>query len=359
MAVLTEVAVDHGATALAQALSEHSYVAHTPAVASNNARDYQVMLECRGGRMEVPLRPRAGHLPHRCTAARIRRDDLEVVVVGLYMPSRGSKERRNVDKRAFQTAVTALLPDLNDLASDDVPVLVVGDLNVVKPGHVPAHANFGDWGYAFYRSLTANSFTDGFRRLHPDDVDHSWFGRRSGAGYRFDHLFTRFNTTRLVYAFDCDGVQIDLSALTEEDFAVACRMLDQIEAGMTREERIAHTWVKHLLRTTGRLDDYATWKLVVYARYCPEFNWVPITETPKDPEGEKPITLPDLVADLSQAGTSPGDATLGQAAPTASRRAVVHSHAKRSGRWSGVPTGCAAQRDSSRSDRALGCRRST
>jgi hypothetical protein len=130
---------------------------------------------------------------------------------------------------------------------------------------------------------------------------------------------TRFNTTRLVYAFDCDGVQIDLSALTEEDFAVACRMLDQIEAGMTREERIAHTWVKHLLRTAGRLDDYATWKLVVYARYCPEFNWVPITETPKDPEGEKPITLPDLVADLSQAGTSPGDATLGQAAPTTVR----------------------------------------
>jgi exodeoxyribonuclease-3 len=190
VAVLTEVAVGHGATALAQALSEHGYMTHTPAVASNNARDYQVMLACRGGRMEVLLRPRAGHLPHRCAAARIRRDDLKVVVVGLYVPSRGSKERRNVDKRAFQTAVTALLPDLNDLASDDVPVLVVGDLNVVESGHVPAHANFGDWEYAFYRSFTANSFTDGFRRLHPDDVDHSWFGRRSGAGYRFDHLFT-------------------------------------------------------------------------------------------------------------------------------------------------------------------------
>jgi hypothetical protein len=76
---------------------------------------------------------------------------------------------------------------------------------------------------------------------------------------------------------------------------------------------------KTLLRTAGRLDDYATWKLVVYARYCPEFNWVPITETTKDPESEKPIALPDLVADLSQAGTSPGDATLGQAAPTTVR----------------------------------------
>jgi hypothetical protein len=50
---------------------------------------------------------------------------------------------------------------------------------------------------------------------------------------------------------------------------------------------------------------HATWKLVVYARYCPEFNWVPITEIPTDPHSEKPITLPDLAADLSQAGTSP------------------------------------------------------
>lgn len=36
-------------------------------------------------------------------------------------------------------------------------------------------------------------------------------------------------TTRLVFAFEVDGVEVDLSALTEEDFAVACRMLDDID----------------------------------------------------------------------------------------------------------------------------------
>lgn len=87
---------------------------------------------------------------------------------------------------------------------------------------------------------------------------------------------TAGTTTRLVFAFTVDGVDIDLSALTEEDFAVACRMLDDIEANMTERERIAHTWVKHLLRSAGRIEDYAQWKLVTYARYCPEFNWVPI-----------------------------------------------------------------------------------
>jgi hypothetical protein len=90
--------------------------------------------------------------------------------------------------------------------------------------------------------------------------------------------YTSFRTTRLVYTFTIDGTEIDLSALTEQDFTIACRMLDQIDAGMTREERIAHTWVKHLLWTAGRRDDYAAWKLVTYARYCPEFNWVPIPE---------------------------------------------------------------------------------
>lgn len=86
-------------------------------------------------------------------------------------------------------------------------------------------------------------------------------------------------TTRLVFAFTVDGVDIDLSALTEEDFAVACRMLDDIGANMTERERIAHTWVKHLLRSAGRMDQYAEWKLVTYARFCPEFTWEPIPES--------------------------------------------------------------------------------
>jgi hypothetical protein len=57
---------------------------------------------------------------------------------------------------------------------------------------------------------------------------------------------TRFSTTRLVFSFTVEGVQIDLSALTEDDFMVACRMLDQIGQTMTFEERVCHTWVKHL-----------------------------------------------------------------------------------------------------------------
>jgi hypothetical protein len=89
---------------------------------------------------------------------------------------------------------------------------------------------------------------------------------------------TRFSTTRLVFAFTTGGVEIDLSVLTESDFTVACRMLDQIDQTMIREERVCHTWVKHLLRSSGRMGDYAAWKLVTYRRFCPEFHWAPIPE---------------------------------------------------------------------------------
>lgn len=92
---------------------------------------------------------------------------------------------------------------------------------------------------------------------------------------------TRFSTSRLVFSFTVAGIEIDLSALTVEDFAVACRMLDQIDATMTLDERIAHTWVKHLLKSSGRTQEYASWKLTTYARFCPEFNWVPIPEKPE------------------------------------------------------------------------------
>ncbi|WP_261569452.1 hypothetical protein [Frankia gtarii] len=86
---------------------------------------------------------------------------------------------------------------------------------------------------------------------------------------------TSLSTTRLVFAFDVDGVEIDLSAFTTDDFALAGRMLDQIDEAMTPSERICHTWVKHLLHEASRPKDYAAWKLVTYARFCPEFNWVP------------------------------------------------------------------------------------
>jgi hypothetical protein len=113
---------------------------------------------------------------------------------------------------------------------------------------------------------------------YPVDGRDSLMATLAGCTEFVGERYTRFSTTRLVFAFTVDGVQIDLSALTEDDFTVACRMLDQIDQTMTSEERVCHTWVKFLLRGQGRLDEYAAWKLVTYRWFCPEFNWVPIPE---------------------------------------------------------------------------------
>ncbi|HEX9337165.1 MAG TPA: endonuclease/exonuclease/phosphatase family protein [Pseudonocardiaceae bacterium] len=184
--VLTEVSESDGGRALAQALHESGFTTYTPTGA---VQDYRVLLAARGATLEPVHGVRAPYLPHRCLAARLHAAGLSIGVMGLYVPSRGGKQGRNVAKRSFQSAVTAVLSELAEkFPSADGPLIVAGDLNVLEPGHQPHHAVFGAWEYDFYRAFTNAELADAFRHLHPHAVQHSWHGR-SGAGYRFDHIF--------------------------------------------------------------------------------------------------------------------------------------------------------------------------
>jgi len=136
-------------------------------------------------------------LPHRSPAAVADLAGHRVGLLGLYVPSRGPRQRRNQAKRAFQDAVTKALPGF--LAQSTGPIVVAGDLNVVEPGHVPRLPVFGDWEYRFYRSFPEAGMTDAYRAIHPDVWDHSWFGR-SGNGYRIDHIFVTTRHTAQVRA---------------------------------------------------------------------------------------------------------------------------------------------------------------
>ena len=181
---LTEVGHGPGRTALLAALKDYGF--HTLAPPVPDPRDYSTVLAAR-----LPLEPLPvdiDPLGHRIAAATVQTGRHRATVVSLYVPSRGPRARRNVDKRAFQHAVAAALPDLVKQAGPTSPLVVTGDLNVVEPGHHPYHAVFGTWEYDFYRAFATAGLRDAFRHLHPDTVEHSWYGR-SGAGYRFDHLF--------------------------------------------------------------------------------------------------------------------------------------------------------------------------
>jgi len=65
-------------------------------------------------------------------------------VVGLYVPSRGPKEQRNVAKRTFQDAVAAALPDVRRRMGVGGPVVLTGDRDCcVVLGRAREIVNFG------------------------------------------------------------------------------------------------------------------------------------------------------------------------------------------------------------------------
>ncbi|MFE5594161.1 endonuclease/exonuclease/phosphatase family protein [Streptomyces sp. NPDC056549] len=182
--VLTEVSSTQGGDALATTLTARGYA--TVIAPQPSTPDYRTVIACRTGDVR-PVPSPVTVTPHRAPAARVTVGGHDIGVLGLYVPSRGPKEQRNVAKRAFQEAVTESLPRLL-AALPDMPVIVAGDLNVLERGHQPPHKVFGEWEYAFYTSFQAAGLIDAFRHLHPDEVAHSWFGL-TGNGFRFDHLF--------------------------------------------------------------------------------------------------------------------------------------------------------------------------
>jgi exodeoxyribonuclease III len=182
--VLTEVAPTAGGRALDEALRGYGFTTSFPAVPG----DYGAMIASRTGEQETCNEILPSYLRHRCVAIRLRGDGQVTGVVGLYVPSRGSRDRRNVDKRAFQDDITKLLPGLAEIIKPCCPTVIAGDLNVVEPGHQPHLKVFGAWEYEFYRAFSDAGYGDAFRYLHPELTDHSWYGRSSN-GYRIDHIF--------------------------------------------------------------------------------------------------------------------------------------------------------------------------
>lgn len=195
--VLTEVSSTQGGDALVTALTERGYA--TVIAPQPSTSDYRTVIACRTGEVR-PVPSPVTVTPHRAPAARVTVGGHDIGVLGLYVPSRGPKDQRNVAKRAFQEAVTESLPRLL-AAFPEMPVIVAGDLNVIERGHQPPHKVFGEWEYTFYDSFEDAGLADAFRHLHPDEVAHSWFGL-TGNGFRFDHLFVSTPHAKRVLACD-------------------------------------------------------------------------------------------------------------------------------------------------------------
>ncbi|MGW5721948.1 endonuclease/exonuclease/phosphatase family protein [Amycolatopsis sp. NPDC003865] len=124
------------------------------------------------------------YLPARLAGIVVHTDRGPLRIVGAYVPSRDTTEAKTTRKRAWIDA----FHQAYEATADDSPVLLLGDLNVLEPGHMPPHpGQFAPFETAFYTELTQrHSLADAFRTLHPTALEHSW-ARRAELGYRYDH----------------------------------------------------------------------------------------------------------------------------------------------------------------------------
>lgn len=149
--------------------------------------DYFILTACFFKSYELPIK--TDFLPHRMKGIRIMHKNFNGYFFGIYVPSRGPKERRNVNKRKFQNSVMKTLDKIKRVITTNV--IIGGDLNVIDPFHIPKYQIFGDWEFEFYEKFIEIGLVDAWR-VKNSEQDYSWFGRE-GDGYRFDHLFVSKN----------------------------------------------------------------------------------------------------------------------------------------------------------------------
>jgi exodeoxyribonuclease III len=179
--VLTETKATAGSRYLAEAFAAAGYAVTFPDHAPG---ELGVMIISKLAVTPDQLGVTLDYLPARVAEIVVDTTDGPLRVVGAYVPSRDATVDKTERKKTW---IQRFNHALNATASQ-LPLLLLGDLNVLEPTHTPAHrGQFAPFEYAFYTGLTVqHGLVDLYRHLHPDRVEHSW-ARRPELGYRYDH----------------------------------------------------------------------------------------------------------------------------------------------------------------------------
>jgi exodeoxyribonuclease-3 len=193
--VLTETKASTGCQMLADAFTAAGWSVIYP---RPDRTEYGTMIISRIPATPDPLGQRIGYLPSRAAAVTLPLPAGPLRAIGLYVPSRDASVEKTERKRKWLAACHAALTG----STTAPPAVLLGDLNILEPGHQPRYPFFAPFEYDFYRALiTEHSMTDAFRHLHPDDAEYSWVGR-TGDGYRYDHAFCSQNLRDQITACD-------------------------------------------------------------------------------------------------------------------------------------------------------------
>lgn len=179
--VLTETGSGAGTQLIAESYRDAGWSVIYP---EHPDKERGVMLLAKLETAVDPIGAAMSYLPARLAGIVVGTDRGPVRILGAYVPSRDTTEAKTTRKRAWIDA----FHQAYEATDDDTPTLLLGDLNVLEPGHVPPHpGQFAPFETAFYTELTQHyGLTDLFRTLQPTAVEHSW-ARRAELGYRYDH----------------------------------------------------------------------------------------------------------------------------------------------------------------------------
>ncbi|MEZ0065548.1 hypothetical protein ABIA32_001544 [Streptacidiphilus sp. MAP12-20] len=65
------------------------------------------------------------------------------------------------------------------------------------------------------------------------------------------------------------GTRVDLNFVPLSDYRLALTVVHEIRSGLSREDRVVHTWIKHLLQEREDHDAYDAWKTSMRLRCSP------------------------------------------------------------------------------------------
>jgi hypothetical protein len=74
---------------------------------------------------------------------------------------------------------------------------------------------------------------------------------------------------RHLFAFQQDGTDVDLNLVEPADYRLAVAVVREITEALAEPDRIANTWIKHLLHRRRQADAYDRWKEDMRLRHSP------------------------------------------------------------------------------------------